>query len=57
MNATEKIESCFRQLQSLDIKPTLTNMETLLQCLYDLRDAYNELKKGEGNDRKTGDSE
>ena len=40
----EKIEACFNRLQTLDIKPTLTNMETLVQTLYDLKDIYNSLK-------------
>ena len=43
----EKIEACFERLQGLEIKPTLTNMETLVQTLYDLREVYNELKEGE----------
>lgn len=45
----EKIEACFERLQNLDIKPTLSNMEILIQTLYDLRDVYNELKEGDGN--------
>lgn len=40
----EKIEACFTRLQGLDIKPTLTNMETLVQTLYDLREVYQELE-------------
>ena len=44
----EKIEACFNRLQTLEIKPTLSNMETLVQTLYDLREVYNELKEGEG---------
>ena len=43
----EKIEACFNRLQELDIKPTLTNMEKLVQTLYDLRDLYNELEEAE----------
>lgn len=45
----EKIEACFERLQNLDIKPTLSNMEILIQTLYDLRDVYNALKEGDGN--------
>ena len=41
----EKLEQCFERLQSLAITPTLSNMEALLQTLYDLRDVYNELKQ------------
>ena len=45
----EKIEECFNRLQELQIKPTLANMEILVQTLYDLREVYNKLKKGEEN--------
>ena len=41
----EKLEECFRRLQELDIKPTLKNMENLVQSLYEIRDVYNELTK------------
>ena len=53
----EKIEACFNRLQGLEIKPTLSNMEILVQTLYDLRDVYNELKEGAEDDRATLDSE
>lgn len=43
----EKLEACFNRLQTLEIQPTLANMEKLVQTLYDLREMYNEL---EGND-------
>lgn len=43
----EKLEECFNRLQSLEIKPTLSNMEILVQTLYDLRDMYNNLKEGD----------
>ena len=46
----EKIEQCFERLQRLDIPPTKENMEKLLATLYDLRDVYNELTKGGGQD-------
>lgn len=49
------IEGCFSRLQTLDIKPTLSNTETLLQTLYDLRDAHNNLKEVTDDGRaKTG---
>lgn len=49
----ELLERCFARLQDLDIKPTLTNMEKLLQVLYDLRTVYNELDKDGENDGRT----
>lgn len=51
----EKLEACFNRLQSLDIKPTLTNMELLVQTLYDLREVYKELE--ENNGRSQTDTE
>lgn len=60
MNNTEKkekLEGCFNRLQSLDIKSTLHNMETLVQSLYDIRDVYQELdKEGALSGRATADS-
>lgn len=54
----EKLSSCFDRLQTLEIKPTLSNMEKLTQTLYDLRDIYNEIKKGSADsDRAAVDSE
>ena len=54
----DKIEACFNRLQGLEIKPTLNNMEILVQTLYDLRDIYNAIKDGEKKDgRATVDSE
>ena len=53
----EKLERCFDRLQSLDIKPTLSNMEALLKTLYDLREVYNELKEGEDVGRAANTSE
>jgi len=41
----EKLESCFERLQKLDIVPTLQNMEKLVQCLYEIRDVYNEIER------------
>ena len=53
----EKLEACFNRLQNLEIKPTLNNMEILIQTLYDLRDIYNELKEGEDDARLQADPE
>ena len=47
----EKLERCFDRLQSLDIQPTLTNMEKLVQTLYDLREIYKELEENYGRDK------
>ena len=53
----EKINACFERLQTLDITPTLNNMEKLVQTLYDLRDAYNEIeRKGNEDGRQTVDT-
>ena len=44
----EKLEACFNRLQTLEIQPTLANMEKLVQTLYDLKDMYNELEAKDG---------
>lgn len=43
----EKLKEVYRRLQTLDLKPTQHNMETLLQCLYDLKSVYKELEAKE----------
>lgn len=43
----EKLNACYERLQQLDITPTLSNMEKLVQTLYDIRDVYNELENKE----------
>ena len=43
----DKIQACFDRLQGLEIRPTLANMETLLQTLYDLREVWQELNEKE----------
>lgn len=54
----EKLEACFRRLQTLEIQPTLGNMEKLLNTLYDLREVYNELnKEGDEDGRAAADTE
>ena len=52
--ALNKLEVCFERLQSLDIQPTLTNMEKLVQTLYDLREVYETLG-GEKDGGSTAD--
>ena len=49
----DKIETCFNRLQNLDIKPTLANMEILLQTLYDLKEIYREIDKEVKTDEGT----
>ena len=46
----EKLEACYERLQGLAIVPTVTNMEKLLQSLYDIREVYQTLKEGEEHD-------
>lgn len=53
----DKLEGCFDRLQTLEIKPTLDNMEKLLQTLYDIREIYNKLKEGVDDGRKETNSE
>lgn len=48
----EKIEACFQRLQSLEIQPTLSNMEKLVQTLYDLRDVYQQMDKEDAECRQ-----
>lgn len=58
MNTKEKLEACFDRLQALDIKPTLGNMELLVQTLYDLKDIYREITGGgEADGQSEADSE
>lgn len=51
----EMLEECFDRLQTLDIRPTLENMEKLLQTLYDLREIYKRLKEEQGDGREEAD--
>lgn len=46
----EKLKACFDRLQTLDILPTVGNLETLLQTLYDIREVYQKLKAMESDD-------
>lgn len=52
-----KLNAIYDRLQKLDILPTRTNMEKLLQTLYDIREVFNQLKEAEKNDRTTADPE
>ena len=47
----EKIEICFKRLQTLEIQPTQSNMEKLLQTLYDLKEIYNEMGESYGGEK------
>lgn len=56
----EKIKATFERLQNMNIQSTLSNMEILVQSLYDLRAVYNEMEVKENagtEDRGTSDSE
>lgn len=53
----EKLEACFNRLQTLDIKPTLDNMEKLVQTLYELREVYQKLKGGDSGGRCAADTD
>lgn len=46
-NAKEKLEAAFNRLQTLDISPKITNLEKLLQSLYDIKSAYDMIKEEE----------
>ena len=43
----KKLKESFDTLQTLEIQPTLQNMEKLVTVLYNLREIYQELEKGE----------
>lgn len=49
------LDACFTRLQSLNIQPTLKNMEALVQTLYDLRAVYNKLSEVEPDGRRAAD--
>ena len=51
----EKIRACFERLQTLEIAPTRSNMETLLQTLYDLQGVYQELTERVETDGQEAD--
>lgn len=53
----EKLEAAYNRLQTLEIMPTVGNMETLLQSLYDIREVYQQLIKMEDKDGQETDSE
>ena len=57
LSMEEKIEACFERLQTLDIAPSLSNMEKLVQTLYELREVYQYLKGGEQVGGSAADSD
>lgn len=50
----ELLDGCFTRLQSLNIQPTLKNMEALVQTLYDLRAVYSKLEEQEHGKKDGG---
>lgn len=50
----EKLSACYDRLQTLDITPTLDNMEKLVQTLYDIREVYQEITEKEEKDNGRG---
>ena len=53
----EKLEACYNRLQTLNIAPSLDNMEKLVQTLYDIREVYQKLKGGEQVGGSAADSD
>ena len=53
----ELLKACYDRLQGLEITPTVSNMETLLQTLYDLREIYRRLEGAETDGRTETDPE
>lgn len=49
MSAKQKLNDAYERLQGLEIRATRGNLEALLQSLYDLQNAYNELTEVESN--------
>lgn len=47
----ETIKECFERLQTLNIQPTIENMEKLLQTLYDLREIYQKTERTDDDGR------
>lgn len=54
-----KLNEVYERIQTLNIQPTQTNMEKMLQCLYDLREAARmingEAEKNEPDTRTPAD--
>ena len=50
----EKLNECYKRLQTLQIMTTKGNMEILLQTLYDIQEVYNQLKEEKANGRHDG---
>lgn len=53
----ELLKACYDRLQGLELSPTVSNMETLLQTLYDLREVYRSLEGAETDGRTETDPE
>lgn len=54
----EKLNEVYKRLQTLNLLPTQHNLETLLQCLYDLKSVHDELTAKEaGTDGQAADTE
>lgn len=51
----EKLQAAFERLQTLQITPTLTNMEKLVVSLYEIREVYQELDKDGADDGRAQD--
>ena len=53
----EKLAVKYEELQDLDIKPTMHNMETLLSTLYAMRDVFNYLEEEEKNEQSWSEAD
>lgn len=46
-----KLNEAYTRLQTLDIQPTQKNLEKLLQCLYDLKEAARMITEAEKDEK------
>lgn len=49
----ETIKDCYDRLQTLNIQPTMENMEKLLTTLYELREIYQRTERKAEDERGT----